>query len=209
MGVVGAAVAVAFGVGVAPAYADLGHPGMAELGSVSVQGANPSSSGPIIPCDIADQVPGTTQGASYPGVSFGAGSTACNKDADGNANIKVTGNKFELSLFNKSEYGRRLIRVRGFEATCTSTQNSTKASFKLNGYSGFALPNPVPANHEVLVPGKTAAAPPVAKITVNKVETDQGAIAMTAMHIVLDPQDGYGPIGGTITVGATACAPTW
>ncbi|MGO1051873.1 hypothetical protein [Crossiella sp. CA198] len=209
IGVVGAAAAMALSAGLTPAYAaDLGDAGVAELGSVTVQGANPSSSGPIIPCNVNEQVAASTPGVSYPGVSFGIGSTACNKDADGNANIKVTGNKFELNLFNKSEYGRRLIRVKTFEATCKSTENSTQAGFKLGGYSGFTLPNPVPQNHVVLVPGKTGM-PPVAKIMVNKVETDQGAIAMTAMHITLDPDDGYGAIGGTITVGATACAPTW
>ncbi|MCO1580041.1 hypothetical protein M8C13_30235 [Crossiella sp. SN42] len=208
IGVVGAAVAAVMSAGLTPAYADLGDAGVAELGSVTVTGASPSSSGPIIPCRLGEQASASTPGVSYPGVRFGSGTTTCNQDAAGNADIKVAGNTFELSLFNKAEYGRRLIRVRSFEATCKSTENGTSAGWKLGGYSGFTLPSPVPQNHVVTVPGKTGM-PPVAKIVVNKVETDQGAIALTAMHITLDPDDGYGAIGGTITVGATACAPTW
>ncbi|GAA2790988.1 hypothetical protein [Crossiella cryophila] len=211
IGVVGAAIAMALSAGLSPAYAaDLGDQGTAELGSVNVQGANPSSSGPIIGCDVDGQSTGTTPGVTYPGVSFGAGTTACNKEPNGDANILVKGNKFELNLFNTTEYGRRLIRVKTFEATCKSTENGTQAGFKLGGYSGFSLPNPVPSGHVVMVPGKNSTKPPVAKIIVNKSETDgQGAISLTAMRIVLDPQDGYGDIGGTINVGVTACKPTW
>lgn len=146
---------------------------------------------------------------SYPGVSFGAGTTSCKKEANGDANIKVTGNKFELSLFNKSEYGKRLLRVKSFEVTCQSTENGTSTSFKLNGYSGFTLPSPVPQNHVVKIPGKRSTDAPVARLVLNKYDSKDGASSLTAMRIVLDPQDAYGAIGGTVDVGVTACAPTW
>jgi hypothetical protein len=162
---------------------------------------------PLAECETDGLSAGSTAGYRLPGfVEFGSGSSTCSLDDDGVAHAEVSGTLFRLDVLRP--HGGPRIRMTGFSAECSTTENGSTASFHIGGLSGISVPPTLPPNHVVTIPGSGPGAPPLAKITLNETITPEppdGSMTVNIMHIHLFP-DG-GPHSGELTVGTVECAP--
>jgi len=164
--------------------------------------------GPIAACDADDKPANSTPGIEVGDgdlATYGRGESTCDR-TDGVATTKVSGERFSTSVLE--EYGGPEIRVRSFGAECRTTENGSASSMELSGVSGFDLPEEIPPNHEVLIPGADADAPPLAKVVLNEFtapDPPDGSLEMSAVRIELFPEGG--PVTGDIRLGLAACDP--
>ncbi|OLT43675.1 hypothetical protein BJF85_21475 [Saccharomonospora sp. CUA-673] len=184
----------------------------AAFGSVGlvdvVHEGNEVRVGPIADCDVDEQPENSTPGVDVGGgdlARYGSGETTCER-ADGRASTTATGERFSTSILE--EYGGPEIRVRSFTAQCQTTENGSSSSMQLSGVSGFDLPQEIPPNHEILIPGDDADAAPLAKVVLNEFtapDPPDGSLEMSAVRIQLFPEGG--PVTGDIRLGMAACDP--
>ncbi|MBB3661335.1 MULTISPECIES: hypothetical protein [Prauserella salsuginis group] len=165
--------------------------------------------GPIAACHVdgeaSGSTPGLTVGEDGELAAYGRGETSCER-SEGRAQAEVSGNRFATSVLE--QYGGPKIRVRSYSASCHTTDNGSASSMWLSGVTGFSVPEEIPPNHEVLIPGETENDPPMARIVLNEFtapEPPDGSLAMSAMRIELFPEGG--PVTGDIRVGSSRCAP--
>ncbi|MCP2234986.1 hypothetical protein [Prauserella halophila] len=165
--------------------------------------------GPIAACHVdgenANSTPGIAVGEDGDLASYGRGETSCVREG-GQAHAEVSGNRFSTAVLEP--YGGPKIRVRSYTASCHTTDNGSASSMWLSGVTGFDVPEDIPPNHEVLIPGATENDPPLARIVLNEFtapEPPDGSLAMSAMRIELFPEGG--PVTGDIRVGSSRCAP--
>ncbi|GAA1203797.1 hypothetical protein [Prauserella alba] len=165
--------------------------------------------GPIAACDVdgetSGSTPGITVGEGGELAAYGRGETSCVRE-NGRAEAEVSGTRFSTSVLE--QYGGPKIRVRSYSASCHTTDNGSASSMWLSGVTGFAVPEEIPPNHEVMIPGATENDPPLARVVLNEFtapEPPDGSMAMSAMRIELFPEGG--PVTGDIRVGASHCAP--
>lgn len=137
---------------------------------------------------------------------YGLGSTTCARNADGTAAVQVTGSRFETKVLR--QYGGPLITVRTYKAGCATTTNGSTGSMELGSVTGFTVPQSIPSNYTITVPGRAQGDPPMAEIVLNELVVPSpadGSLVTNAMHIKLFPQGG--PASGDILVGTAACDP--
>lgn len=165
--------------------------------------------GPIAQCHVDGEAEGATPGIAIGDggelATYGPGETVCGRE-NGRASAEVTGNRFSTSVLE--QYGGPKIRVRSYSASCHTTENGSASSMSLSGVTGFAVPEEIPPNHEVLIPGATENDPPMARVVLNEFtapEPPDGSLAMSAVRIELFPEGG--PVTGDIRVGSSECAP--
>lgn len=162
---------------------------------------------PLAECATDGVSVGSTAGYRLPGfVEFGSGSSTCGIADDGVAHAEVSGKLFRLDVLRA--HGGPRIRMTGFSAECSTTENGSTASFHIGGLSGISVPPTLPPNHVVTIPGSGPGAPPMAEITLNETITPEpadGSMAVNIMHIHLFPEGG--PHSGELTVGSVECAP--
>lgn len=182
-----------------------GDAGMVDV----VQGGTDVRVGPIAECDVDGEAeastPGITVGHDGELASYGRAEASCER-SDGRARAEVTGDRFSTSVLE--QYGGPKLRVRSYSASCHTTDNGSASSMSLSGVTGFAVPEEIPPNHEVLIPGATENDPPMARVVLNEFtapEPPDGSMAMSAVHIELFPEGG--PVTGDIRVGSSSCAP--
>jgi hypothetical protein len=161
------------------------------------------------PCAIGGSAEASTPGVAVAGfVKFGIGNSTCNVDAaSGAASIRVSGSGFRFD--GLKAYGGPTIKLSTFTATCGTTATGSGSTIRLAGLSGFQLPNPVPTNHVVTIPGALPQDPPIATITVNEMITPtpaDGSMTVNALHIRLFPE-GVALDHGDIVVGTVHCSP--
>jgi hypothetical protein len=162
---------------------------------------------PLAECATDGVGVGSTAGYRLPGfVEFGLGSSTCGIDDDGVAHAKASGKLFRLDALRA--HGGPRIRMTGFSAECSTTENGSTASFHIGGLSGISVPPTLPPNHVVTIPGSGPGAPPMAEITLNETITPEppdGSMKVNIMRIHLFPEGG--PHSGELTVGSVECAP--
>ncbi len=181
--------------------------GTASLGSASVviDGTNTTIDA-LAPCDLAHPGEFSTEGVTRDGVAdFGKGSTSCATDTAHKKNtMSANGADFRLTALRA--YGGPEIGFSSYQAGCAGATSQSSAQFSMGGYYGIQLPEKVPANYSVTVPGNGQGAKPLAKLTFGEVvpaPQQDGSITMNALHVQLFP-DG-GPASGDIYVGSVHC----
>lgn len=182
------------------------------IGSVNaVVNGQPVRIAPIARCRTDGGVAqASSAGATVRGfVEFDGGTTSCSFDATGEtATALVTGKRFRMDGLRR--YGGPLIRMTGFTATCSNTEDGSRARITYRGLTGLSLPAELPPNHVVTIRG-TNPAWPVATVTLNQSivpDPADGSMTVNAMQIRLFPRGGpAGTPRGTITVGSVHCSP--
>lgn len=164
---------------------------------------------PLALCSTAGSVQGNNEIVEVAGfVKFGLGNTTCGLDAaSGSASVRVSGSAFRFDGLRK--YGGKTIKMSGFTAECSTTATGSGSTIRLTGLTGIQLPNPIPTNHVVTIPGATPEDPPLATVTVNEMITPEppdGSMTVNAMHIRLFPE-GIALDSGEIVVGTVRCSP--
>lgn len=163
---------------------------------------------PIAECDVTGRKNNTTAGVKVGDVaSFGRSNTKCRWDGQGNAHVEAKGRSFSTRAL--VEWGGPRIRISSYTVSCRTTGNGSAASFELRGLRGIEVPDRIPSNYTVTVPGRIEGSAPLAKVVLNELiapSPPDGSMRLNAMRIELFP-DGGGPNSGDITVGTVACDP--
>jgi hypothetical protein len=182
--------------------------GAGSVGAVHITvGGQTAHADPIAAC----VVDGTAQNRTDPVLigtttRYGLSSTSCTRNADGTAAVQVTGTRFETRVLR--QFGGPLITARTFAAGCTTTANGSTGSMELGSVTGFTVPEAIPPNYTITIPGPAAGDPPLADIVLNELvvpSPPDGSLVTSALHIKLFPQGG--PASGDILVGTAACDP--
>lgn len=206
---VAAATVLAASLTSATAVAAPGASGSGAVGKVNVKrNGSTVKQTPMAPCEI-----GATEDAESGKVIVGdvatyyGGSTTCTSTAtDEEAEVAVEGDAFMTDVLRSA--GGPRIRLSGYDVSCSTDDNSSYGQVELRGIRGITVPQNIPVNYKVTVPGRTSSAPPLAVVTLNQFVTPRppdGSMKLNAMTIKLYPQGG--PMSGTITVGTVACDP--
>lgn len=180
--------------------------GSVGAADVTVEGEQDRAD-PIAPCALDATAENRADPVFVgPTTKFGLGSTKCVRGADGTASVQVEGSRFETSALRL--YGGPRITVRTYQVGCTTTKNGSSGSMQLGAVTGFTVPENIPVNYTIPVPGRTEGDPPMAEIVLNELVVPHpadGSLVTHAMHIKLFPQGG--PASGDIYVGTAACDP--
>lgn len=182
--------------------------GAGSVGAVDITVNGTSAhSDPIAPCVVDDAPSARTDPVTIgTKTKYGLSSTTCTRNADGTASVKVTGQRFETSVLQ--QFGGPVIKVRTFGAGCNTTANGSNGSMELGSVTGITVPQNIPPNHTIAIPGTTPGAPPMAEVVLNELIVPvpaDGSLTTNAVHIKLFPQGG--PASGDILVGSASCSP--
>lgn len=194
----------------APAGAAATVQGTANAGSAKVvMDGTPSAVDALAPCDIAGTATNSTDGAVVDDVvSYGPATTSCTHDAAARTSaMSVKGGEFDFTALTR--YGGPEISFDSYQTGCTGANGSTGGSFHLTGQRGVELPDPLPANYTVTVPGVSKADPPMAKLVFGEVvpaPTQDGSTRLNTLHIKLFPEGG--PSSGDLYLGSVYCTMT-
>lgn len=163
---------------------------------------------PIAPCEVSGK-PSNSSGTVRVGdvALYRGGTSACEVDDDDNAHAAVEGRVFKTDVLR--EWGGPRIRASSFSASCRTTGNGSSATMEVRGIRGIDVPEEIPPNYTVTIPGRIEGAAPLAKVVVNELiapSPPDGSMTVNAMRIELFPEGG-GPNSGEIVVGAVSCDP--
>jgi hypothetical protein len=176
-------------------------------GADIVVGGTPAQGGPVALCQVDGTAQNFTDGASVGSkVKYGKGNTKCVRDENGVASATVTGERFETTVLR--QFGGPAIRVHSYTASCATTGNGSSAHIELEGVSGVQVPQDIPPNTVLTVPGRQQGDPPMAEVVLNELVAPtppDGSLTANTMHIKLFPQGG--PASGDILVGNASCDP--
>ncbi|KAA9162111.1 hypothetical protein FPZ12_012810 [Amycolatopsis acidicola] len=181
--------------------------GAGSVGAVDIAvGQQTAHQDPLAPCEVDK----TAENRSDPvtvgtTTKFGLGSTTCKRNDDGTVSVQVSGQRFETTVLK--QFGGPVITARTFKSGCNSTANGSNGSMELGTVTGVTVPQNIPANYVVTIPGANGA-PPLAEVVLNELIVPtpaDGSLVTHAMHIKLFPQGG--PASGDILVGTAVCAP--
>jgi hypothetical protein len=194
-----------------PAHADESATGSGSIGSAYAFSEYPQvdvNIDALARCEVGGVSTASTPGATGRGfVSFGTGNSSCTTEAEGAAKVTVSGRRF--SLEGLRAYGGPLIKIANWSASCTTTENGSSSNISLSRVSGIQLPGTIPANHTIMIPGRHATDPPVAKIMINELllpDPADGSMTVNLMHVWLFPE-GVALAHGEVVVGTVHCAP--
>jgi len=196
------AVAVPFLVAAAPAKSTA----WASSGSVDVTIENEHIvTGELAKCSVDGPYTGRTTGGTTGDIAvFGIGDAGCGR----NGPVSVAqgqGHRFQMDVLKR--FGGPVITVRSFFAKCATTQDGSFAGIEVGATTGIAVPENIPANYKIVIPGGeagTALATVVVNETVTPTPAD-GSLVTHALHIQLFPQGG--PASGDIYLATAACDP--
>lgn len=208
------AAAVALGATVAfwPAGASATQAGPEGLASGSVGEVNVVHDGeevvvePIAPCDVAGTLKNSSERVTADGIAdFWGGETECSKNDK--AVAQVVGRYFRTDALY--EWGGPRIRVSSFKVRCETQENGASGTVELRGVRGIEMPERIPPNYTVTIPGRIENAPPIGRVIINEFvapDPPDGSMTMNAMRIELFPEGGA-PDSGDIVIGSVSCDP--
>lgn len=163
---------------------------------------------PIAPCEVDDEEQNDSGRVTVGDVaSYWGGETACERDGAGRAGASIEGRYFATDVLR--DWGGPRIKVSSFALSCQTSENGSAGRVELRGVRGIKLPDDIPSNYTVIIPGRIEGAAPLAKVIVNEMRTPQppnGSMTMHALRVVLFPEGG-GPLSGDITLGTVDCDP--
>ncbi|GAA2993934.1 choice-of-anchor P family protein [Actinokineospora diospyrosa] len=201
----------------APAEASVPADSSGTVGAaMALVGTEAIDIGPLAPCAAGGPGIGTTTGQSSDKglVSYGLGSSTCSYDpATGSASATVNGRQFQLNRENVA--GVPALKIATFSVSCsTNDEGGVTSSVTLGGVTGLEIPEEIPPNHTILVPGFFPEDPPIAKVVLNDVleaEAPDRSVTVHAAKIWLypdaDPAGPPAPGSGSITLGSVTCNP--
>lgn len=187
----------------------------ASVGHVSaLVDGRPIEIAPLAVCTSDGPLAGSTAGVLESGfVRFGPGASTCDTELEaGGGNViaataQLSGSYFRFDGLRR--YGGPSIRISSYAMDCRATETGSNARLQISGLYGFALPNPVPANHTVIIPSPVAGDPPLARIVVNEVlqpTPPDGSMTVNLIRITLFPE-GVSINTGEIVAGTVYCSP--
>jgi len=190
------------------AQAQSGATGAGSVGAVDIAVDGVSAhADPIAPCVVGETPSASTNPVTVgTKTKYGLAETTCTRNADGTARVSVTGQRFETGVLE--QFGGPVIKARTFGAGCDTTDNGSNGWMQLGTVTGITVPENIPVNHTITVPGATPEAPPLAEVVLNELivpSPADGSLTTNAMHIKLFPQGGAG--SGDILVGSARCSP--
>ncbi len=195
----------------APATADELATGSGSIGSAYAFSEYPQVNVDIdvlARCEVGGAATASTPGATGRGfVSFGTGTSSCTTTENGAAKVEVSGKRFTLEGLRA--YGGPLIKIAKWSASCVTTEAGSSSNISLSSVSGLQLPSTIPTNHTIMIPGRRATDPPVAKIMINELllpDPADGSMTVNLMHVWLFPE-GVALAHGEVVVGTVHCAP--
>lgn len=199
-------------VGVVAASSLVAVPAQAAPGDAVAEGdagavtVGQTTVAPVAPCTTEGTLEATNASTSVPNVvSFSNSKSVCTIDENGEiATATVTGGRFQFQALR--QYGGPRIRLASYTAKCGTTENGSNASFEFSGLSGVSVPQQIPANHVVTIPGQDNK--PMATVTFNEVHIPSppnGSMTVHLMHIRMFPQGG--PTTGDAYIGTVHCSP--
>lgn len=163
---------------------------------------------PLAPCDVDGKQNNRSGRVKVDDVAtFGGGGTNCGRNADRRAKAAVTGRSFSTDVLR--DWGGPRIRMSGFSVDCETTGNGSAGSMRLRGLRGIEVPEDIPPNYTVTVPGRIEGAAPLAKVVVNELiapDPPDGSMTLHVMRIELFPEGG-GPNSGDLIIGTANCDP--
>lgn len=182
--------------------------GAGSVGALHVTvGDQTAHEDPIAPCVVGTTEKNRTDPVAVGAATrYGLGETSCSRGSDGTASVEVTGSRFDTTLLR--QFGGPRITVRTYKAGCTTTTNGSNGSMELGSVSGFTVPDTIPPNYTITIPGRAEGDPPIADVVLNELvvpHPPDGSLVTNALHIKLFPQGG--PASGDILVGSAACNP--
>lgn len=209
--VIGSAVGILAG-GLTSANAVAEEPGGVAAGSIgavdAVVDGEPVRQSPIAPCDVDGEQDNDSGRVTVGDVAtFWGGQSGCHRSDAEEAEAVVEGRYFVTDVLR--EWGGPRIKVSAFELSCETQDNGSGGHVELRGVRGIKLPEDIPPNYTVTIPGRIPTAVPLAKVIVNEFKTPSppdGSMRMHAMRIVLFPEGGA-PLSGDITLGTVTCDP--
>ena len=135
---------------------------------------------------------------------FGTGEAGCGRS--GTVSIaQGEGHRFQLDVLKR--FGGPVVTVRSFFAKCATTADGALGEIEVGTVTGITVPENIPANYKIVVPGGPAGTA-LATVIVNETVTPDpadGSLVTHALHIKLFPQGG--PATGDIYLGTAACDP--
>ncbi|TCP50140.1 hypothetical protein EV191_108229 [Tamaricihabitans halophyticus] len=162
---------------------------------------------PIAPCAVSGEQANDTRGVQVGDlVSYGSARTGCAPNEDGTVTAWTEGRRFTLDAL--TEYGGPELGVRTYSSSCSTVENGSTARMTVGGVRGFQVPEEIPPNHTVLVPGANEGDPPMAKIVLNESivpEPPTGELTVNTVRIELFPEGG--PVTGEVELGSVTCQP--
>lgn len=179
-----------------------------HIGSVNVVlEGRPVNRAPIAPCDVADDQENSSGTVNVSdAATYWGGTTACTWDTSDEAHARITGRYFSTRVLE--EWGGPRIKVSSFKVNCQTRANGSSGNIQLTGLRGIRVPETIPPNYTVTIPGRIEGAAPLAKVIVNELVTPQpsdGSMRVNGLHIKLFPEGG--PSSGDIIVGSVTCDP--
>lgn len=166
---------------------------------------------PLAPCATGDEQHGSTDGASAEDfVSYGDGEATCSVDPEtGSASVEVTAKDFRLDgLWH--HYDGPIITASSMTAGCHTTETGSSSWIQVTNLSGIEVPEDIPPNHEVIIPGASPDAPPLASVTLNEVITPDppdGSMTVNLLHVRLFPE-GVAVDSADVVLGTVHCDPS-
>ncbi|WP_018686888.1 hypothetical protein [Actinokineospora enzanensis] len=202
---------------VSPAHAEVAADSSGSVGGGQARfGTTAVDIGPLAPCAAGGPGIGTTPGASDGPISFGSGKSTCVFDPlTEQVSATVLGSDFAVKA-KVDTTDLPELSIGDYKVTCyTTAEGGVTSSVSLKNVTGVKLPDPIPEDYTVLVPGFFPDDPPIAKIVFNEtVEADppDGSLTVHAVKIWFypdtDPNGPPAPNSGAITVGSVTCTPS-
>lgn len=181
----------------------------ATIGSVDVRADGaPITEPPIARCKVDGVPSGGTRGVEVSDIAeYGSGQTDCIRNSNGTVTAQTSGRRFTLTALR--EFGGPRIGLRTYSSSCSTTNNGSSGRMEISGVTGIDVPERIPANYTVYVPGEDDGDPPLAKVIVNETVTPDppnGDLTVNVLRVELFPQGG-GPRSGDVIVGSVSCYP--
>jgi hypothetical protein len=193
-----------------PAHADtpVGHGSVGSAYAFSEVPPFDVDLGPLASCSVGGTATANTSGAQARNfVAYGSGRSDCVTDTAGQAKVEVSGRRFRLDGLR--HFGGPTIKISSFTASCTTVENGAKSTLKVAGLSGIQVPNPIPPNHVITIPGAAPTDPPVARIVMHEVivpDPPDGSMTVNLMRVQLFPE-GVALAHGEVVLGTVHCSP--
>lgn len=163
---------------------------------------------PIAPCDADGEQNNKSGRVKVDDVAtFGGGTTKCGRNANSRAEAAVAGRSFSTDVLR--EWGGPRIRAGRISVRCETTGNGSSGGMEISGLRGIDVPEDIPPNYTVTVPGRIEGAAPLAKVVLNELiapSPPDGSMTLHAMRIELFPEGG-GPNSGDLIIGTANCDP--
>ena len=162
---------------------------------------------PVAPCSTDGTPQGSAGNVSVPDViSFADTTSTCTIDAAGEvASAEVTGGRFRFDALE--EHGGPRLRLATYTVRCDTTLKGSGSTLGFTGLTGVRVPEELPPNHLVTIPGGPDGKP-MATVTFNEVVSPNpadGSMTVHLMHLRMFPEGG--PATGDAYAGTVHCAP--